>query len=114
MATDDVFVFSADAKGQMTWEAWIKVPYVGMVHDFAVTQKYIAFLVIPMATNVEHMKQGQVHFAWDSTLPTWLGVMRRGGDGKDCAGSRARSAAPRTSWARSRTASGSTSTWTWG
>ena len=24
-----------------------------------------------------------MHFAWDSSLPTWLGVMRRGGDGKD-------------------------------
>ena len=29
------------------------------------------------------MKQGRVHFAWDSTLPTWLGVMRRDGDGSD-------------------------------
>jgi carotenoid cleavage dioxygenase len=29
------------------------------------------------------MKQGQVHFAWDSTLPTWFGVLERGGDGKD-------------------------------
>jgi carotenoid cleavage dioxygenase len=83
LASDDVCVFSADAKGHITWEAWIKVPYVGMVHDFAVSQKYIAFLCIPMATNVERMKQGQVHFAWDSTLPTWFGVMLRGGDGKD-------------------------------
>ncbi|MBZ5501694.1 MAG: carotenoid oxygenase family protein [Acidobacteriia bacterium] len=82
-ATDDVCVFSADAKGHITWQAWIKAPYVGMVHDFAVSQKYVAFLVIPMATNVERMKQGQVHYAWDSTLPTWFGVMERGGDGKD-------------------------------
>jgi carotenoid cleavage dioxygenase len=82
--TDDVYVFSANAKGHITWEAWIKVPYVGMIHDFAVSQKYIAFLVIPMATNVARMKEGQVHFAWDSTLPTWFGVLERGGDGKDC------------------------------
>jgi len=81
--TDDVYVYSANMKGHITWEAWIKVPYVGMLHDFAVTQKYVAFLCIPMATNVERMKQGQVHFAWDSTLPTWFGVMERGGDGKD-------------------------------
>jgi len=81
--TDDVYVFSANAQGHITWECWIKVPYVGMIHDFAVTQKYIAFLILPMATNVERMKQGQVHFAWDSTLPTWFGVLERGGDGKD-------------------------------
>ena len=81
--TDDVYVFSANAKGHITWECWIKVPYVGMIHDFAVSQKYIAFLVIPMATNLQRMKEGQVHFAWDSTLPSWFGVLERGGDGKD-------------------------------
>jgi len=36
-----------------------------------------------MITDVEGMKQGRIHFSWDSRLPTWLGVMRRGGDGKD-------------------------------
>ncbi len=30
----------------MVWQAWIKVPYVGMIHDFAVTQKHIVFYVI--------------------------------------------------------------------
>lgn len=82
-ASDDVAVYSIDRRGRITWEAWIKVPYVGMLHDFAVTQTHIAFLVIPMATNVQQMKLGGVHFAWDSHLPTWLGIMRRGGDGKD-------------------------------
>ena len=82
-ASDDVAVYAIDRTGQVTWEAWIKVPYVGMLHDFAVTQTHIAFLVIPMATDVEQMKRGGVHFAWNPNLPTWLGVMRRGGDGKD-------------------------------
>ena len=82
-ASDDVAVYAVDAAGRITWEAWIKVPYVGMLHDFAVTQTHIAFLVIPMATDVAQMKRGGVHFAWNPTLPTWLGVMRRGGDGKD-------------------------------
>ena len=35
-----------------------------------------------MATNMDIIKSGGPHFAWDSTLPTWLGIMRRGGDGK--------------------------------
>ena len=54
-----------------------------MIHDFAVTRKHIAFLVVPMVTDVAGMKQGRVHFAWDPAAPTWLGVMRRGGDGSD-------------------------------
>jgi carotenoid cleavage dioxygenase-like enzyme len=81
--TDDVNVFSIDRSGKINWEAWIKVPYVSMIHDFAVTQKYIVFYVMPMALAMEQMKQGGVHWAWDSSLPTYLGVMRRGGDGKD-------------------------------
>jgi carotenoid cleavage dioxygenase len=81
--TDDVYVFSADRSGRINWSAWIKVPYVGMIHDFGVTQKHILFYVQPMATNMDIIRAGGPHFAWDSTLPTWLGVMRRGGDGKD-------------------------------
>src|SRR5688572_23580250 len=82
-ASDDVAVLTIDRNGRLADETWIKVPYVGMVHDFAVTQKHIAFLVVPMLTDVEGMKKGGIHFSWDSSLPTWLGVMRRGGDGKD-------------------------------
>lgn len=83
LCSDDVYVFSADRHGTINWEAWIKVPYVGMLHDFAVTQKHIAFFVTPLAANLEQMKRGGVHFAWDSTLPSYIGVFRRGGDGKD-------------------------------
>jgi len=82
-ASDDVAVYAIDRRGRVTWEAWIKVPYVGMLHDFAVTQRHVAFLLIPYATDLEQMKLGGVHFSWDAQLPTWLGVMRRGGDGRD-------------------------------
>ncbi|HEU4593300.1 MAG TPA: carotenoid oxygenase family protein [Steroidobacteraceae bacterium] len=82
-ATDDVAIIQVDRHGTLRRETWIKVPYVGMIHDFAVTQRHIALLVIPMITDVEGMKQGRVHFAWDSSLPSWLGVMRRDGDGGD-------------------------------
>lgn len=83
LATDDVHVFSVDKSGKVNWSTWIKVPYVGMLHDFGVTEKHISFLVQPLATNMDIIKSGGPHFAWDSTLPTYLGVMRRGGDGKD-------------------------------
>jgi len=81
--TNDVYVYSADPKGKLNWHAWIKVPYAGMIHDFGVTEKHIMFFVIPMATSMESIRAGKVHFAWDSSLPCYVGVMRRGGDGKD-------------------------------
>jgi carotenoid cleavage dioxygenase-like enzyme len=83
LASDDIYVFSADRAGQINWEAWIKPPYVGMIHDFAVTQKHIAFFISPLATNMAQIQAGQVHFGWDSSLPSYMGVMRRGGDGRD-------------------------------
>ena len=83
LGSDDVEVFSCDRGGRVNWSAWIKVPYAGMIHDFAVTQRHIAFLVTPLATNMDVIKAGGPHFAWDSSLPSWLGVIRRGGDGTD-------------------------------
>jgi carotenoid cleavage dioxygenase-like enzyme len=81
--TPDIEVFSADKTGKVIWSAWVKSPYTCMIHDFAVTQKHIAFLATPLAANPEQVARGGVHWAWDSTLPSYLGVMRRGGDGKD-------------------------------
>lgn len=81
--TPDIEVFSVDKQGKINWQAWVKAPHVSMIHDFAVTQQHIAFLSIPLAANKELLDKGGPHWFWDSNLPSWLGVMRRGGDGKD-------------------------------
>jgi carotenoid cleavage dioxygenase-like enzyme len=81
--TPDIEVFSADKTGKVIWSAWVKSPYTCMIHDFGVTQKHILFLATPLAANPEQVARGGVHWAWDSTLPSYLGVMRRGGDGSD-------------------------------
>jgi len=82
-ATDDVNVFEYTPEGKRVWSAWIKVPYIGMLHDFAVTQKHVIFYVIPLAIDMEQMKSGGIHWSWDRSKPTYFGVLRRGGDGKD-------------------------------
>jgi carotenoid cleavage dioxygenase len=79
----DIHVFSADRDGAINWSATVQAPYAGMMHDFAVTQKHIIFFLVSMPANLEQMKAGGVHFSYDSKLPCYLGVMRRGGDGKD-------------------------------
>jgi len=78
-----VNVFQITPQGKMVWQAWIKVPYVGMVHDFAVTQKHIVFYIAPLAFDEKQIASGGIHWSWDSSKPTYFGVMRRGGDGKD-------------------------------
>lgn len=81
--TDDVNVFEFTPGGKRVWSAWIKVPYIGLLHDFAVTQKHIVFYVMPLAIDLEQMKNGGIHWSWDGTKPTYFGILRRGGDGKD-------------------------------
>ena len=54
-----------------------------MLHDFAVTENYIVFYVIPMTMNQAQMDAGGIHWSWDNSKPTYFGFVRRGGDGKD-------------------------------
>jgi carotenoid cleavage dioxygenase-like enzyme len=81
--SDVVSMFEITPKGKVVWNAKIQVPYVGMLHDFAVTRNHIVFYVIPMAIDEQQMRDGGVHWSWDSTKPTFFGFVRRGGDGSD-------------------------------
>jgi carotenoid cleavage dioxygenase-like enzyme len=81
--TTDVNVFEYTPKGKKVWDAWIKVPYVGMLHDFAVTDNFIVFYVIPLKIDEKQIEKGGIHWSWWPGEPTYFGYMRRGGDGKD-------------------------------
>lgn len=83
LGSDTVAVFEIDTVGRKLWETKIKVPYAGMLHDFAVTENHVALFVVPMIVDLEQMKRGGIHWSWDKTKPTYFGFFRRGGDGKD-------------------------------
>lgn len=81
--SDVVSMFEITPQGKVIWNAKIQVPYVGMLHDFAVTQNHIIFYVIPLAFDEAQMSRGGIHWSWDGSKPTFFGIVRRGGDGKD-------------------------------
>ena len=81
--SDVVSMFEFTPEGRRVWDAMIRVPYVGMLHDFAVTERYIVFYVIPMAFDEAQMRNGGIHWSWDGSKPTWFGFVRRDGDGSD-------------------------------
>jgi carotenoid cleavage dioxygenase len=83
IGTPDIYVYECDLTGKIVWEAWVQAPYVAMIHDYAVTENHIAFYLCPLVTDDAQMRAGGVHFSYDSSLPTYVGVMRRGGDGSD-------------------------------
>ena len=81
--TDTVSIFEITPRGDIIWNARIKAPYVGMLHDFAVTANHIAFYAHPLTMDEEQLRNGGIHWSWDSSLKSYFGILRRGGDGSD-------------------------------
>lgn len=81
--SDDVFVYVVDKSGNVKNEVRFKAPIVSMMHDMALTEKHIIFNTCGFITNVERLKAGKVHWGWNSSVPTYVGILPRDGDGKD-------------------------------
>jgi carotenoid cleavage dioxygenase-like enzyme len=82
-ATRDVAVYSVDKNGNITWETWFMAPNVSMLHDIAITEKHVIFVTNCFTTSMERLKAGQIHWGYDRSKPVYVGVLERGGDGKD-------------------------------
>jgi len=81
--TTDIAVYTIDPKGEVTKEVWLKSPYLGIIHDIAITQKYVIIPVIARTTSEERLKSGEPMWEWKGDLPTMVGVLPRNGDAKD-------------------------------
>jgi carotenoid cleavage dioxygenase len=54
-----------------------------MVHDFAVTQNFVVFPIIPLRSELEWIKKSEPHFKWDPHELVHLGVLPRKGRAAD-------------------------------
>ena len=82
-ASDDLYFYTVDKTGHVTREVRIKTPYVAMVHDIAITQSHIVIPVCGLITSKEWLAAGNIHWAYDATLPSYVGILPRDGDAKD-------------------------------
>ena len=79
--TPDIAYYEADAAGRVTHEAWFTAPYASMVHDWAVTENFVVFPIIPLTASLDRIKQGGPYYVWDGSEDVYLGVVpRKGGD----------------------------------
>lgn len=83
LASDDVFVYTLDSRGKVKREVRLKVPYVSVIHDMAITQKHILIPFGGYVTSKERLEAGKIHWGWDATKPSYIGVLPRDGDAKD-------------------------------
>lgn len=81
--SDSLAVFELDPSGRKVWSVEVRTPYVSMLHDFAVTEHHVAFFLTPLVIDHEQMRRGGIHWSWDPSHKSYLGVMRRYGDGRD-------------------------------
>ena len=81
--SDAIAVFEYTPQGKQVWSAKVRQPYVCALHDFAVTDNFVAFFLMPLTIDPAQMARGGIHWSWDGTQPSWFGYMRRGGDGSD-------------------------------
>lgn len=82
--TPDVCYYSISPDGKFTEVVWLVAPEVAMIHDFAVTQNYVVFPLIPQTCDFDRLKAGGEHWQWNSAIPFYIGVLpRRGATGSD-------------------------------
>ncbi len=79
----DIAVYTINTDGHIIKEVWLKSPYLGIIHDIAITQKHVLIPVIARTTSLERLKSGEPMWDWDGKLPTMVGVLPRDGEAKD-------------------------------
>jgi carotenoid cleavage dioxygenase-like enzyme len=73
-----------DAAGKLVQSEVIEVPGPTMMHDFAITERHVVFMDLPIVFNFERAMAGAgFPYQWSDTYGARLGVMPRGGCNAD-------------------------------
>ena len=76
--TPEVRLHVVDAAGKLTRSQDLLAPYASMVHDFAVTQRWIILPIFPLTGSMERAKNGLPPYAWEPDKGTHVALIRRG------------------------------------
>ncbi len=83
LASDDLFIYTIDRAGHVRHEVRVKVPYVSIIHDCALTHRHVVIPFGGYVTSAERLSAGKIHWGWDDHKPGYIGVMPREGTAKD-------------------------------
>jgi carotenoid cleavage dioxygenase-like enzyme len=83
LASDDLWIYTLNKQGHVTNEIRTKVPYVSVIHDIALTHRHVVVPFGGYVTSEERLHQGKIHWGWDQTKPSYIGVIPREGNAKD-------------------------------
>jgi carotenoid cleavage dioxygenase len=72
-----------DGEGRLVASETIPVAGPTMVHDFAITDRSVVFMDLPVVFDLERALSGTMPFSWSEDYGTRVGVMPRGGTGDE-------------------------------
>lgn len=73
----------ADATGRLVQSEVIDVPGPTMIHDFAITDRHVVFMDLPLVFDLELAMARVLPYRWSDDYGARVGVMPRGGAGAD-------------------------------
>lgn len=73
----DIVVYTINADGKKTEEAWYQSPFCGMIHDCGISKNYVVLPLTPLKCSVDRLKSGGNHWAWDPAESQWYGIVPR-------------------------------------
>jgi len=79
----DIAVYTINPQGHIVKEVWLQSPYLGIIHDIAITQKHVIIPVISRTTSEARLKSGEPMWEWQGDLPTMVGILPRDGEARD-------------------------------
>jgi len=72
-----------DAGGRLVQSEVIEVPGPTMIHDFAITDRHVVFMDLPLVFDLEMAMAGTLPYRWSDEYGARVGVMPRGGTSAD-------------------------------
>jgi len=69
----------ADAQGRLARSWTIEAPWPALVHDFAITERFVVFVACPATLSMERLWAGRPPLAWEPGLGCAVGVVPRDG-----------------------------------
>ena len=81
--SDDLAVHVIDRQGKVTNSIWFKAPVVSAMHDMAITDRHVILPTTGMVTSPQWLQSGQLHWAFDPSVPAHVAIVPRGGTAAD-------------------------------
>lgn len=72
-----------DAEGNLVQSEDIDVKGPTMMHDFAITDRHVIFMDLPIVFNLDKAMSGDMPYEWNDEYGARLGIMPRGGGSTD-------------------------------